>query len=115
MRKSEVLKTIFALLILSFAGCAASQSGSFSREYKSKEAGWIKEGKPIIFEARSWYPTEYIENHIDSEMDYVDQFQNVPFYVERRQIKPFDRIYTKFDYHKYRLFLEKKGYDFDRN
>ncbi len=115
MRKKEILNTMLALLIFGFAGCAANQSGALNKDFTTREAGWVKEGKPIIFESRSWYPTEYIENHVDSEMDYVDQFQNVPFYVERRQIKPFDRIYTKFDYHKYRLFIEKKSYDFNRN
>lgn len=115
MPKKGLLTTILALLVLGAAGCATNQSGAFNKDFSTREAGWVKEGKPIIFGSSSWYPTEYIENHLDAEMEYVDQFQNVPFYVERRQIKPFDRIYTKFDYHKYRLFLEKKGYDFNRN
>lgn len=95
-------------LAVALSGCIAGSAGRRNIDYAIKEAGWIKEGKPIIHDDKSWYATEYIENHLDNEMEYVGEFQSVPFYVERRQIKPYNRIYTKFDYHKYRVFLEKK-------
>lgn len=110
-------KKVFVLLGLVFiaAGCAANSQFSPGKDYAAKEAAWIKDGKPILYDNKSWYPTEFIENHLDKEMEYIDSFQKVPFYVERRQIRPYDRLYTKFDYHKYRMFLEKKSYDFNRN
>ena len=106
----------FSLLffILALFGCAAGSSGRISSDYAIKDADWIREGRPIIYEDKSWFPTEHIENHLDREMEYLGEFQQVPFYVERRQIKPYNRIYTKFGYHKYRLFLKKKEYDRDQ-
>lgn len=105
---------IFILLffISSLLGCVAGSSSRRYGDYAMKEADWIKEGRPLINKNNKWYPTEYIENHLDSEMEYVGEFQQVSFYVERRQIKPYNRIYTKFEYHKYRRFTKKNH---DRN
>jgi hypothetical protein len=111
MRQNQFGIFLVSLFFIILSGCTSTSGGNYGRDYALREADWIKEGKPIIFDSRTWNPTEYIENHLDSEMDYVGEFQKVPFYVERRQIKPYNRIYTKFDYHKYRLFLEKKNYD----
>lgn len=100
---------VMLLALILFAGCAGGAMGRYIRSYPIREADWIRDGKPIIYEGLNWHPTENIENHLDKEMEYVGEFQRVPFYVERRQIKPYNRIYTKFGYHKYRVFLEKKN------
>ncbi len=111
--KVKCILVVFLAVVL--AGCIAGSGGRRNVDYAIKEAGWIKDGKPIIHDNRSWYPTEYIENHLDGEMEYVGEFQSVPFYVERRQIKPYNRVYTKFDYHKYRVFLAKKDKVYDKD
>ncbi|MEW6008659.1 MAG: hypothetical protein AB1629_03400 [Candidatus Omnitrophota bacterium] len=110
--KFKGILVLFLAIVL--AGCAGSYAARRNIDYAIKEAEWIKDGKPLIYDNKSWYATEFIENHLDNEMEYVGEFQNAPFYVERRQIKPYNRIYTKFDYHKYRLFLERKPTDYDK-
>jgi hypothetical protein len=107
MRRKQFIIALFLILIFSLAGCAAGYLNK-PHDYTTKEADWIRNGQPITYDNKKWYPTEYIENHLDVEMEYAGEFQKVPFYVERRQIKPFNRIYTKFDYHKYRLFTERR-------
>ncbi|MBU2540347.1 MAG: hypothetical protein KJ593_00425 [Candidatus Omnitrophica bacterium] len=101
------------LLVIIFTGCASGSWARIRGDYAIKEADWIREGSPIIYESKSLYPTEHVENHLDREMEYVGEFQQVPFYVELRQIKPYNRLYTKFNYHKYRLFLLKEKNDRD--
>lgn len=106
---------LFVLLVFMAVGCAGGQAVGRRADYAIKEADWVREGKPVIYENKNWYPSEYIENHLDNEMERIGEFQEVPFYVERRQIKPFNRLYTKFDYHKYRLFIARKPNADDRD
>jgi len=94
-------------LLITIFGCASYEPGKFRGDFPIKESAWIKEGQPIIFENQSWYPTEDIENLLDSEMDLLGQYNEVPFYIERSQIKPFNRVYTKFGNHQYRLFKQR--------
>lgn len=108
----RISRSLFRLGLLSLlilvSGCVSYAPGQFRGDFPIKESAWIKEGQPIIFEDRSWYPTEDVENLLDSEMDLLGEYKDVPFYIERRQIKPFNRIYTKFGNHQYRLFKQRQ-------
>ncbi|MFH1202472.1 MAG: hypothetical protein V1674_06255 [Candidatus Omnitrophota bacterium] len=92
-------------------GCVSYAPGKFRGDFPVKEDSWIREGEPLIFENKPWHPTEDIEILLDSEMDLMGVYKNVPFYVEKRQIKPFDRIYSKFGNHRYRMFKQKETND----
>ncbi len=113
MKNKGFIFIALMLCAIIFTGCATGSWSRRSKDYAIKEADWVREGKPIIYESKSWYPTEYIENHLDKEMEYIGEFQQLPFYVELRQIKPYNRVYTKFNYHKYRLFTLKEEDDRD--
>ena len=96
---------LFLLIILT--GCISYAPGKFRGDFPIKEAPWVREGMPIMFQEYAWYPTEDIETLLDSEMEYQGEYNQVPFYIEKRQIKPFSRIYTKFGNHRYRIFKKK--------
>jgi len=77
----------------------------YKGDYPSREADWIRNGEPIMFEDEAWYPTDDIENLLDREVILMGHYRDIPFYIEKRDVRPMNRIYTKFDYHKYRVFL----------
>ena len=109
MKSAKILFNwaLFSLLIMIF-GCVSYAPGKFRGDFPIKEDAWIREGLPIIFQDQSWYPTEDIENLLDSEMELRGEYKGVPFYIEKRQIQPFNRIYTKFDNHRYRVFKKQR-------
>ncbi len=109
------LRGILALLgILLFSqqisGCVVP-GGYATKESLTKEPTWIREGQPILYNNQNWYPTEDVENLTDNEMDYIGEYNDVAFYVDKIQVKPFNRLYTKFGYHKYRVFLRQESHD----
>jgi len=102
MRKIIFL-SLSALLTFIVFGCGGNIM--YKGDYPFKEASWLRSGEPIIFEDEAWYPTDDIENLLDDEVIFMGRYRDVPFYIEKRDVKPINRIYTKFDYHKYRVFL----------
>jgi hypothetical protein len=74
------------------------------------EAGWIRNGEPIEFDTHKWYPVNDYEILQDSEVYQVGEHKGVQVFVEKIAIKPYGRIYTKFDKNKFRYF-ERRGHD----
>lgn len=68
------------------------------------EADWIRNAEPLEFENELWVPVDDVENLLDEEMLSIGTFRNVGFFVEKEDIKPYARLYTKFGRHKYRVF-----------
>ena len=98
------------LIIMSFAifvltGCVCSGVKP-SEMYPAPqiEADWIRNAEPIEFENQLWFPVDDVENLLDQEMLLMGEYRNVKFFVEKEDIKPHARIYTKFGKHKYRVF-----------
>ena len=103
---------LIVLLIFIFSFTAACSTGTRYRgDYPFKESNWIREGKPLVFEDTKWYPTDDVENLLDREMEYMGEYESVPFYIEKRDVRPFQRLYTKFGYHKFRVFSKRKPND----
>ena len=73
------------------------------------EAEWIRNGEPLEFEGKLWYPQDDLENLVDSEVYLLGEYTGVQIFSEKQDIRPLNRIYTKFGRNKYRLFLEKKN------
>ncbi len=98
---------IFSLLIgfSSFSGCVSSGI-KVTEVYPApeNEADWIRNAEPIEFENELWYPVDDIENLIDDEMLSLGEYRLVKFFAEKKDIKPYERLYTKFGRHKYRVF-----------
>lgn len=73
----------------------------------SAEAKWIRNGEPIEFEETLWYPADGVENLLDSEVQPVGEYRNIEFFVENVDVRPYDRLYTKFARNQFRYFEKR--------
>jgi hypothetical protein len=89
-------------------GCASMISGNNGQvqSFPSPliEAGWIRNGEPIEFEGTKWYPVKDYEVLQDSEVFLISEYKGVKVFVEKIAVKPYERIFTKFDKNKFRYF-----------
>ena len=68
------------------------------------ESDWIRHGEPIKVENQLWYPADGVEGFLDSEMYLVGEHRGVQVFVDKVDVRPYDRLYTKFDRNKFRFF-----------
>jgi len=110
-----VLKNIFKnLFFMSFfllcAGCTGFQGGGSAlskHPFSTIEADWIRNGEPIIFEEELWFPADDIEVLSDMEVYKVGEVQGIYVFVDKRDVRPYNRLYTKFDKNQFRYFQKK--------
>ena len=97
---------------VSLLGCAVAEK-SVLAEFRipQKEADWIVAGKPIEYEGELWYPQDAIDILLDTEVTLLGEYQGVQFFAEKIDVRPYDRIYTKFGRNKFRIFTKKNPYD----
>jgi len=105
------MKKILAVLVLTcllpFAGCTLPERGNGPSALGSvqlTEPVWVRNGEPLIFEAEEWFPTDEVENLLDPEVYQAGTYRDVPFFVEKTDVRPFDRVYTYFSRNRYRAF-----------
>ncbi|MBF0483167.1 MAG: hypothetical protein HQL25_00525 [Candidatus Omnitrophica bacterium] len=99
---------LIGFLILPLFGC-------FSGTYTSKggiddyqlEAQWIRDGLPLEFEHELWYPQDGIETFLEPEVLKVGQYKEVDVFVEKVDIRPYNRLYTRFNKNKFRYYEKK--------
>ena len=103
----------YLVLILMFvaaftAGCAHGPSGNDgqlqSYPYPAIEAGWIRNGEPIVYDGHQWFPVDDVENLLDAEVYQIGEYKGTQIFVDKADAKPYDRIYTKFARGKFRYF-----------
>lgn len=103
--------TVIALFLLAAGGCQSTNGGNSRRIKKyalsSIEAQWIRDGKPIEFENELWYPADGVEGFLDSEMRLMGKHQGVEFFIDKVDVRPFSRLYTKFGKNKFRFYEMK--------
>jgi len=102
-----------AMCVLFFcAGCVGTNSGSNGQWERypapAVEAPWIRNGEPVIYEGKQWFPVRDVEVLLDSEVYQIGEYRGVQIFVDKIDIKPYDRIYTKFTKAKYRYFERHK-------
>jgi len=110
----RALGLVLCLMALGLgAGCAhmiSDNSGQIqSYPVPVVEAGWIRNGEPIQFDGRKWYPVNDYEILQDSEVYQVGEYKGVQVFVEKIATKPYGRIYTKFDKNKFRYFERREN------
>ncbi|MBN1870214.1 MAG: hypothetical protein JW847_06555 [Candidatus Omnitrophica bacterium] len=110
--KPELWGPVFLFFL--FTGCqSAAPKGNVGHVHSypipTIEADWIRNGDPIEFENALWYPADDIEAFIDSEMAMMGEYKGVPFYIDKVDVRPYNRIYTKFGRNQFRFFEKKKG------
>lgn len=71
------------------------------------EPAWIRNGEPIVFEETLWHPQDGVEILTDGEVILLGSYRDVQFFVERVDVRPFDRLYTKFARNKFRYFVRE--------
>jgi hypothetical protein len=113
MMKVNKRVSIFLCLLVA-VGCLTGCAGHLHTRRKPPqypvpdvEASWIREGKPIEFEGELWYPERNVEIFRDEEIDLMGEHQGTLFFVDKVDIRPFRRLYTKFGRNKFRSFEKK--------
>lgn len=112
MRIFSLVSIVYGLV--SMAGCQTTGTGGNVGHVSTYflavgDTAWIRNGEPITFEGEQWYPADGVESFLDSEMYYVGEHRGVPFFVDKVDVRPFDRLYTKFDRNKFRFFEKRKN------
>jgi len=106
-RRIMVKKYLWIIGVSFFVGCQASPGnvGQLqSYAVSSVEADWIRNGEPIVFEKEEWYPADGVESLQDVEMQILGEYRGVQFFVEKTDVRPYNRLYTKFGRNKFRFF-----------
>lgn len=109
MRKNS----IFLMLIVVFfiVGCQTTGGNSGQLQtflFNVSEAEWIRNGEPVDFEGFLWYPADSTEWLMDNEVFLVGEYRGVQFFVEKIDVRPYNRLYTKFGVNKFRYFERAK-------
>jgi hypothetical protein len=107
---------IFYVLVmvgaLGFAGCSSGNAGNKGQlqSYPAPviEAGWIRNGEPVVLQGQQWFPVRDVETLMDSDVYQIGEYKGVQIFVDKLDIKPYERIYTKFAKNKYRYFERAK-------
>ncbi|MCA9400776.1 MAG: hypothetical protein KC713_04055 [Candidatus Omnitrophica bacterium] len=111
MKKIGLLIFSILLIVVSLNGCSGT-TGNIgqlqSYEFSTREADWIRNGEPIEFEDALWYPADGVEVLMDNEMILLGEYQGVQFFVEKMDVRPYERIYTKYGRNQFRFFEKKK-------
>ncbi len=109
MRVFGLLSLVLSLLFL--AGCA-TQTGNVGnvQSYMSPsvEAKWIRDGEPIEFEGELWYPADGIESLLDSEVYHIGEYKDVQIFIDKLDVRPYERLYTKYGKNQFRYFAKGK-------
>ncbi len=111
---SNCLKIVFVFIVMiNLVGCSASTyKRRKPRSYMipEVESEWILIGSPISFEEELWYPEDDIDILSDDEVYLLGEYNDTEFFVAKIDVRPYNRIYTKFEKNKFRVF-EKKAND----
>jgi len=111
--------TLFFVLCCVLLGCSHMKEnvGHMGRyAIPDLEAEWIRNGEPIVFDGKEWHPQDRFDVLLDSEVYFLGEYQGVAFFAEKIDIRPYNKIFTKFGRNKFRIYKCKcskrddKGY-----
>ncbi len=109
MKFRHLFTILTCLLSVSLSGCLSTSGNDGSMQsylYAVVEPEWIRNGEPLVFEDKPWYPKDGVEIFTDAEMYLVGEYRGVQFFSDRTDVRPFDRLYTKFGRNKFRYFVK---------
>jgi len=99
------------ICVFAFGGCETTKGNIGNMpSYKiplSGEAEWLRNGDPIEFEGELWYPQDRVNVLIDAEVHLMGEYKGVQFFIEKIDVRPYNRLYTKFANNKYRIFTKR--------
>ena len=104
-----MILAIFGLgLMTILSGCGTtSQATPQLYAFPEREADWIINGNPVQFEEEAWYPRDDVDIFLDSEVFLIGEYQGVQIFVEKIDVRPYDRLYTKFGPNRFRVFMKR--------
>ena len=95
-------------LVLTGGSCGHLSSGNSGQlqSYPAPliEPAWIRNGEPVLYDGKEWFPVRDVESLTDSEVYQIGEYKDTQLFVEKTDIKPYSRIYTKFAKGKFRYF-----------
>jgi hypothetical protein len=106
--KYAYLPLVLTCVLLGCQATTGNVGQMQSYAFDTLEPQWIRNGEPLLFEGEKWYPTDGIENLLDNEVYPVGEYRGVKFFVEKVDIRPYNRLYTKFGKNKFRYFEQKE-------
>jgi hypothetical protein len=111
--KKAIVKWMGAgFLLMLLTGCSSGSNHILSQySAPQKEADWIIQGHPIEFEGELWYPQDNVDNFLDSEVALLGEYQGVQFFSEKVDVRPYERLYTKFGPNKFRAYTKRAAHD----
>ncbi len=98
------------ILTIFLSGCqtTAGNVGMLtSYPFNEVEPQWIRNGEPIKYNGELWYPVDGIECLQDSEVLPIGVYRGVQFFIDKIDVKPYNRLYTKFGRNKFRIFEKR--------
>ncbi len=104
------LSVVFAGAMISFlVGCSGALVGSRNPyAIPQSEAQWIRDGEPIVFENEAWYPKDDVDVLTNQEVYLLGEYEGVQFFVEKADVRPYNRLYTKFGENRFRVFVKQR-------
>ena len=109
--KNIIPKLIFlSFLCFLFVGCSPMKGniGNMATySFSFVEPEWLRDGEPIEFEKELWSPEDNFEVLLDSEVYLLGEYREIQFFAERIDVRPYNRLYTKFGQNKFRTFSKK--------
>ena len=114
--KKISLVILFSPAVLFFVSCTNIKRGNDGniKNYpfsQNLETDWIRNGDPIQFEGELWYPQDGTESLLDSEVYLLGEYRGVQFFVDKLDVRPFNRLYTKFGVNKFRYYTKRNTND----
>jgi hypothetical protein len=111
MRRTAMNLGLSFLWVTLLTSCSSNVKGNVglmpNYAIPQEEAAWIRNGEPILFEEEYWYPQDNYDVLLDSEVIPVGEYQGVQFFVGKIDVRPYDRLYSKFGKNKFRIFKKK--------
>jgi len=95
------------LLAMGMIGCSSgfTNQGRMTRYITPEvEATWIREGEPIKFEDELWYPQDKVDILKDDEVLRLGAQNGIEFFIDKIDVRPYNRLYTKFGKNTFRVF-----------
>lgn len=112
MKVMHVRYSVFSFMMITLGlmglGCSHSNSSNqgLVQSFNAPviEPSWIRNGDPIVFEKNRWYPMDDTESLTDNEVYQIGEFQGTLIFVEKSDVRPFERLYTKFSRGRFRYY-----------
>ncbi len=105
----KILMAVLFLVTGVVAGCVMPQrddNQGLITVTQLTEPVWIRNGEPVSFESEDWFPTDEVENLLENEVFQIGMYRDMPLFVERADVRPFERLYTRFSRNRYRAFQQ---------